>query len=391
MPSQQSDKENEPQRAGLKRSADYDSALVLPPKKCLTDPIVHIGRHFGRTVSAVVNVKSLISKGIAREVRLLKEEMVLTDLALQEQQEHKVFSLLVEAVPDLLDRMEESHEAGIHLCAMLQKGIDNARSDDTKGLKGPIVDWITKPGESYSPPLFRHSKVERGFNHHLTGRLLCPAAWNWDDPKISAGLRSGEIHFSGEQWPKFLYEDCRYIEEEPWKNLFRGHLLVKAYKHIFTSPSSVLYSEPKSTRSGNASIHGMTEVMLASIAYVATQVRFSLSSQSTFIRSNCVTDTEHFYNTCMDLFLDPRERAETNDLLLWWNRKIFPTTISARMPIPTDTPLARIRAKRDAMEAAAAEAATAAATNTDVDGAGAAGTSVPNGSQDAANPHVNNA
>lgn len=41
--------------------------------------------------------------------------------------------------------------------------------------------------------------------------------------------------------------------------------------------------------------------------------------------------------------------------------------------------------------AAAAEAATAAATNADVDGAGAAGTSVPNGSQDAANPHVNNA
>lgn len=47
---------------------------------------------------------------------------------------------------------------------------------------------------------------------------------------------------------------------------------IQAYKHIFTSPSSV-DQEPKATRSGNARIHGMTAVTPASIAYVATQVR----------------------------------------------------------------------------------------------------------------------
>lgn len=45
----------------------------------------------------------------------------------------------------------------------------------------------------------------------------------------------------------------------------------QAYKHIFTSPSSV-EKEPKATRSGNARIHGMTQVTPASIAYIATQV-----------------------------------------------------------------------------------------------------------------------
>lgn len=45
----------------------------------------------------------------------------------------------------------------------------------------------------------------------------------------------------------------------------------QAYKHIFTSPSSV-EKEPKATRSGNARIHGMMQVTPASIAYVATQV-----------------------------------------------------------------------------------------------------------------------
>jgi hypothetical protein len=46
---------------------------------------------------------------------------------------------------------------------------------------------------------------------------------------------------------------------------------LQAYKHIFTSPSSV-EKEVKATRSGNAHIHGMTRVTPASLAYVATLV-----------------------------------------------------------------------------------------------------------------------
>lgn len=49
-------------------------------------------------------------------------------------------------------------------------------------------------------------------------------------------------------------------------------LLYKAFKHVFTSPSSV-DQEPKATRSGNARIHGMKHVTPGSIAYIATQVR----------------------------------------------------------------------------------------------------------------------
>ena len=51
--------------------------------------------------------------------------------------------------------------------------------------------------------------------------------------------------------------------------------LVQAFKHVFTSPSSV-EKEAKATRSGNARIHGMTQVTRSSIAYIATQVRFIL-------------------------------------------------------------------------------------------------------------------
>ncbi len=50
-----------------------------------------------------------------------------------------------------------------------------------------------------------------------------------------------------------------------------GEFLIEAFKHVFTSPSSV-DKEPKATRSGNARIHGMTNVTPGSIAYIATQV-----------------------------------------------------------------------------------------------------------------------
>lgn len=46
----------------------------------------------------------------------------------------------------------------------------------------------------------------------------------------------------------------------------------QAYKHIFTSPSSV-DGENRATRSGNAQIHGMTSVTVPSLVYVATLVR----------------------------------------------------------------------------------------------------------------------
>ena len=107
--------------------------------------------------------------------------------------------------------------------------------------------------------------------------------------RVREQLKNGEIVVAGDQWPLLVYADYEYNAEEPWEGLFRSKLLVwvhsliffaklnltslllKAYKHIFTSPSSV-EKEAKATRSGNARIHGMTQVTPPSLAYVATQV-----------------------------------------------------------------------------------------------------------------------
>ncbi|KAG6912373.1 hypothetical protein DXG01_015073, partial [Tephrocybe rancida] len=65
----------------------------------------------------------------------------------------------------------------------LQKGATGARADDTRSLKGPILDWITPHGENLSPPLSRHIKTDRGFRHERTGELLCPTGLDWNDPE----------------------------------------------------------------------------------------------------------------------------------------------------------------------------------------------------------------
>ena len=63
----------------------------------------------------------------------------------------------------------------------IQKGVSGARSDDTKSLKGPILDWITHHGQPLDPPLARNIKMDHGFHHERTGALLCPAGLDWSD------------------------------------------------------------------------------------------------------------------------------------------------------------------------------------------------------------------
>lgn len=66
------------------------------------------------------------------------------------------------------------------------KGAAGARGDDMKTLKSAILDWISPKGEAIQPPLHRNSKIDRGFNHELTGSLLCPAGLDWSDSQYVA-------------------------------------------------------------------------------------------------------------------------------------------------------------------------------------------------------------
>lgn len=155
----------------------------------------------------------------------------------------------------------------------------------------------------------------------------------------------------GDKWPSFLYAGNKCDPEDVWKGLLRGPLLVSGYRFVFTSPSSV-EKEVKSTRSGNARIHGMICVTPGSIAYIATQLRFSLSSVAVFSRSDLTTDSERFYNSVLEILYDAEEKEEVDELLLWWNRQIFPSYSSARRVPTGNNTLALIKKRRAALKAA---------------------------------------
>ena len=66
----------------------------------------------------------------------------------------------------------------------LQKGVSSARSDDTKSLKDPVLDWIVPPGQSLT--LACNIKMDCGYHHERTGSLLCPAGMDWNDTKYAS-------------------------------------------------------------------------------------------------------------------------------------------------------------------------------------------------------------
>ncbi|KAH6908042.1 hypothetical protein BKA70DRAFT_1104179 [Coprinopsis sp. MPI-PUGE-AT-0042] len=339
------------------------NALELGPRKrgSPTDPLVHHGRHFGRSIYAFVNIYALIINGLAAEQA--DEDDIPEEP--QARREVRVYQKLLKMVPSLHERLVEASEEEIMaVSAMVRSGANSARSDDTKTLKSAIVDWIVLPdGQPLNPPIARNVKMDRGFLHPRTGFLLCPVDLNWQDEEVQKQLRDKEVVVSGRSWPIFLYRDEKYDENEPWSGLLRHKLLVKAYKHIFTSPSSV-EREVKATRSGNARIHGMTSVTRASLAYISTQVRFALTSASIFSRADTETDSETFYNSILDLLEDPEEQDEVNDLLGWWNKRIFPSFSNTKQTLPANSAFAKIKDRRARLkEVAQQEAALRASTS----------------------------
>ncbi|KAI6011922.1 hypothetical protein BKA83DRAFT_4466618 [Pisolithus microcarpus] len=319
----------------------HPSALELGPRKKPTtqDPLVHRGRHFGRAVHAFCNVPTLFTNGII----LLSEggSDTLESLTVDERKEFAAFRELLRIVrvgpnltPGLESRlMASSEEEVVEIGELIQKGINGARADDTKGMKGAIIDWITPKGQSLSPHIPRNVKSGRGFNHERTGALLCPAGLDWTNIQTRTKLMNGEIQVPGDQWPVFLYADYSYDPEDPWNGLLRSGLLVSAYKHIFTSPSSVDH-EPKATRSRNA-LHDQGAC-------------FGLTSAQIFSHTDLITDSERFYSSIMELLDDPDESDEVDQLITCWNRQVFPLyTTTERLP-SKDSALVRIRQKRAA-------------------------------------------
>ncbi|KAG2352669.1 hypothetical protein BDR07DRAFT_1454911 [Suillus spraguei] len=283
------------------------------------------------TVFALCNYLALLTSGI-----LQLEELQHSPI---EDFPAEVFMELLDSYPGLLDRLMNGEEEDIiHVGELLGKGASCARRDNTKTLKSAILKWLLPRGQPVIPPFSRNIKSDCGFNHELTGALLCPAGLNWSNSDTKQSLKSGETAVRGDQWPMCLYAGYVYDPEDPWKGLLRSEILIFGFKHVFMSPSSV-ERELKAMRSSNAYLHSMKCVQLP------------LSSSSVFSCTDTVTDSENFYHSILDILEYPDENKEVVELMMWWTCCIFPIFSSAQCGISKNSVLLKIREKCAALQA----------------------------------------
>ena len=65
----------------------------------------------------------------------------------------------------------------------LRKGADGARGDDAASLKKEVVDWLRNLYGPLEPSISPALKSDCGLEHDVTGGLLCPVEYDWDDPE----------------------------------------------------------------------------------------------------------------------------------------------------------------------------------------------------------------
>ncbi|KAG2752983.1 hypothetical protein P692DRAFT_20724342 [Suillus brevipes Sb2] len=255
---------------------------------------------------------------------------------------------LVRALPWLHEKITELDiDETEDMLKKLKKGADAARGDDTSTLKDLVASWVN---QDFCPTrlLKSDNKQSRGFAHSVCGKLLCPSEWDWSNDRVKAGIRdrTSDYIVSENSWPLFLYENYTINPDNLEEGLFKSKILLQAFKATFTSPSSsreadadgegadILENNRRARRHLNqvkvktcvASIISMKKVTPRSIAYIVCQVRFALSSVSSWRTVDGDFDYEAFWNNTVDFFeMSPGPVAErrVTTLLEWWTRKIF--------------------------------------------------------------------
>ncbi|KAG2105176.1 hypothetical protein BD769DRAFT_1393334 [Suillus cothurnatus] len=313
------------------------------------------GRVIRRLVCLTERVEDLIAE-FDRRVMLgidLDDDASLNDP--EDDRKYRSYKKLVALCPSIRKLVHSVVENGelSHIYSKLNKGADGARGDDTTRLKVTVASWLMQQTPPPSPVIHGQNKLGRGFNNDVTGRLICPADYDWNDPVVRQGIRDyhPDYRVTAHSWPAFLYQDEKYDPLKPVDGLFKGTLLLKTFKYIFTSPTSaemddqeqldpeVLSSQgrPKQrrtdgerrTRCDVAGLLNMKSVQPRSIAYAAVQanqLRFALSSTGSWRIIDDEFDHQQFYDNIVDfleLAVTSDVAKEVEDLLFWWNRKVF--------------------------------------------------------------------
>ncbi|KIJ99897.1 hypothetical protein K443DRAFT_8020 [Laccaria amethystina LaAM-08-1] len=154
---------------------------------------------------------------------------------------HKALQELCHLIPNFQKKIDEAEPEELsEYYAQLQTGANNACSDDLNRIWDYLADWLNQSQLRPSPPLTKDKHNNCGICHDVTGYLLCPAKFDWDDPEVRAKLRAGDEQYNwlSSNHARAFYANYKADPEDLEHGFLKSSLLVKVYKSIFTSPSS---------------------------------------------------------------------------------------------------------------------------------------------------------
>ncbi|KDQ62872.1 hypothetical protein JAAARDRAFT_188517 [Jaapia argillacea MUCL 33604] len=227
-----------------------------------------------------------------------------------------IFFSIEKLMPRVLEQIATSiEEYTEELADLLRTGQSKARSEDANSLRTAIIKWVPKSDNDKDLQITQKSKTGHGFHHSVYALQ-----------KGTAQINNAPV--DGSEYPNFVY-DGKYNCLAPVVGFMKSPILVKAFKHIYTSPSSAQADkgESQATCTGNAALHSMTSITPASLAYTACQVKFALSAAPVFKRNDKMVNSVNFFNSLMRFFYAPQYVDDVKDLLAWWDRRVFPQAV----------------------------------------------------------------
>ncbi|KAG1767752.1 hypothetical protein EDD22DRAFT_772835 [Suillus occidentalis] len=222
---------------------------------------------------------------------------------------------------------EMDYDDYLQMLKMLRQGADSARGDDTSKLKALVAEWVNR---EFKPdiPVHPDDKHCRGFTNDACGMLLCPAELNWNDTAVKAGIRdrSDDYIVTDLSFPAYLYDKYTANPDDLEEGLFKGKILIQAFKAVFTSPSSAKVIEGDGDGADIIENNRRAASRIVAGVKVKKHVRFALSSVTSWRSVDGDFDYAQFWQTIVDFFekAPGREARQRVDRLLeWWTRKIF--------------------------------------------------------------------
>ncbi|KAJ3823108.1 hypothetical protein F5878DRAFT_713268 [Lentinula raphanica] len=279
-------------------------------------PFVKIGIN----ISMTVDVAAAINDGICNDIRE-QQRAAKSTRAASHRQDRRTENESDDEDEQLSEKEQAQRAKNIEAYKQLiQKGVSEGARNDRKTLKKEVPNMIPvvvekalqalgKDTTKYEFPRITNGvlKSERGINDPQMAMLLI--SWQhghrfWIDSRsisdvsiIMEDIKDGTIPpMTSDAVPSFLFDWTKWNQKQILSGNLLGPLFIAAYKCIMTSPSSALEPKIQATRRGNAKIRGIKEVNSRNLAYIATQLRFSLSPLQSYSKKDGHFNSDTFYN-----------------------------------------------------------------------------------------------